>query len=806
MAASAKKQKKPSPPPQVPEDFDPQPTVFTGGIPKLLKCFEHLRELDTEGYRSGSVLTRVEGWGVKVDKATTCSPFTATVFGMLFDTRETVGEEPYKPIYNVTKDRTAPLPSTFYMLHQVAHVNETYEKRIRKARGLNGIMGADALVAFNLGYRIDPRDMRRGDFVGIDWNPKGGHATICWDVHLDARGDADAFQFVSANGSLSPKPGHGAGVSVGAGKFINKFLKAGNGVYSKISAHDPLFEDHDDYVEFGSWYCLQRLRAKDLDHSTFRKKPLNVAGANAINALAVTRLWGMPPPTTDPDHKRYQPIFKVAAEIAKYPMPKPYCMVGGSPTKQPEKPHIDKVKPEKVTGAEIKKDPAAVEKKPHKPVAQKSEVPTHNQLLVEIQLKTLYSFGWIEADPGDPDNINDAKSQEAIKAFQRKYGKRRHLSVDGIAGPRTRPLLSTIYALLVAGQPDPEGTPPEERKPKIERAYWEYNRADPAGRAHIKFEGDDLELIASVEVVLRDKVTGTRETISFRGHNVRKDGPSAFHLPPSFGLEATIVATAEVIANDGSRQKVAVKGELELAPIPDPNLAHPRYRAPDSLLPWDEAQWPRRMQHVLADLRVTRPPANPTLSTWMLTQFGVKTRIGDGDTPVNDKNGKVLCRVALESLMRADIEGTMFFGGRVYNIDGSSGWTYDAETHKPVRGSFKPEKSHWVDVTEKHPFGSGAKMPLIPFRVLAVNPYEHAGLFHKKVYIRQLDGLVLPTGEIHNGICIVGDVGRMKHEHFDLFCGNEDAHLSIPSIGKRDGRQLVELQILDAAASAVKRS
>lgn len=796
--------RKPPPPSPVPEDFDPQPTVFPGGIAKMLSCFEKLRELNTEGYRSGTVLAKVDGWGVRVDKATTCSPFTATVFGMLFDPRETLGDPPYKPEYRITADRKAPLPSTFYMLHQVASVNAKLEARIRKARNIRGIMGADALVAFNLGYRIDPRDMRRGDFVGIDWAGGGGHATLCWDVHLDKEGNVDAFQFVSSNGSLKPAPGHGVGVTVGTShKYIDKFLTVGKGTYSK-GPHDPLFEDHVDYVEFAGWHCLPGRTAKNIDQGTFRKTPKSIAPGSALGALAVTRLWGMPPPTTDPDHKRYRPEFKQAAEVARYPMPKPFAM-GENPMKQPEA-HTEKIKPEKVTGADQKKDHAAVEKKPHKPVEQKPDAPTHNQILVEVQLKTLYSAGWIDKDPGNPDDINDPQSKDAIKAFQKKYGQARRLRVDGIAGPRTRPVLSEMFALCVTGQPDPEATPPEERKPRIERAYWEYNRADPAGRAHIKFEGERLELVRKVAVTLRDALTGTEEVVHFEGHHVRGDGPTAFHLPPSFGLFASIAAKVEATAKDGSTQKVDVKGQLEVSPIPDPDIVHPRYRAPDKLLAWDEERWPERMRKVLADLRTTPRPQSPDLKPWMLTQFGVKTRIHEGDTPVLDRSGKVLCKVALESLKHADIEGTMFFGGRIYNIAGSSGWSYDAVTHKPVKGSFDPGKSRWADVTDKHPFGSGARMALIPFRVLAVNPYEHAGLFHKKVYLKQLDGLLLPTGEFHNGVCIVGDVGRMKHEHFDFFCGNEDAHLSIPSVGRRDGRILVELQILEAAPAAVPRA
>ena len=46
----------------------------------------------------------------------------------------------------------------------------------------------------------------------------------------------------------------------------------------------------------------------------------------------------------------------------------------------------------------------------------------------------LYVLGIIDKDNGEPDAVNDSQSQEAVKAFQQKYG----LKVDGIAGPKTK--------------------------------------------------------------------------------------------------------------------------------------------------------------------------------------------------------------------------------------------------------------------------------------------------------------------------------------------------------------------------------
>src|SRR5690606_19801699 len=78
-----------------------------------------------------------------------------------------------------------------------------------------------SIVFFNMGTPIHPKDMRRGDVVGIHWMPKNGgppigHATFCWDVHLNQQGEVDAFLYLSSNGSMGEgRTGRGKGVSVG---------------------------------------------------------------------------------------------------------------------------------------------------------------------------------------------------------------------------------------------------------------------------------------------------------------------------------------------------------------------------------------------------------------------------------------------------------------------------------------------------------------------------------------------------------------------------------------------------------------
>ena len=62
-----------------PGDF--QPTSIDGGLPKLVRIWEHLRELNWGGY-GGAVLVDVkDGLSKGKSGVTSCSPFTATPSG-----------------------------------------------------------------------------------------------------------------------------------------------------------------------------------------------------------------------------------------------------------------------------------------------------------------------------------------------------------------------------------------------------------------------------------------------------------------------------------------------------------------------------------------------------------------------------------------------------------------------------------------------------------------------------------------------------------------------------------------------------
>ena len=183
----------------------------------------------------------------------------------------------------------------------------------------------------------------------------------------------------------------------------------------------------------------------------------------------------------------------------------------------------------------------------------------------------------------------------------------------------------------------------------------------------------------------------------------------------------------------------------------------------------------------------------------------MKEKLDPGDVEVKSPDGEVFGTVSEHSLMLADIEGTMRLHGRILNIS-HSGNVYEPREvivdgkkvtkKKPVRSKFDPDKSRWHDVTKKAPWGSGSKLPLIPFRVLAINAKLNKQLYKRKVYIKQLDGLTMVNGDKHNGICIVGDCGGMRKTHFDFFVGREDHHITIPSVS-HGGATICEIKILD---------
>jgi hypothetical protein len=46
----------------IPDDFDPKPTVFTGGLDRMTRLWEASRDANAGG-DGGSVLQKIRGWG-----------------------------------------------------------------------------------------------------------------------------------------------------------------------------------------------------------------------------------------------------------------------------------------------------------------------------------------------------------------------------------------------------------------------------------------------------------------------------------------------------------------------------------------------------------------------------------------------------------------------------------------------------------------------------------------------------------------------------------------------------------------------
>src|SRR5215471_8066424 len=163
----------------IPDDFDPKPTIPTGGLERMIQIWEASRDTNSGGY-GGSVLQHISGWGTpSATHKTSCSPFTATCIGMMFDPSGATDDATvYEPVINSGKSTLA-LPSDFYILHNGFYFQVdpdvansaaivTARKQLFDKHGWPRCDdSALATVFFNLGYAIDMRDVRRGDLIGI---------------------------------------------------------------------------------------------------------------------------------------------------------------------------------------------------------------------------------------------------------------------------------------------------------------------------------------------------------------------------------------------------------------------------------------------------------------------------------------------------------------------------------------------------------------------------------------------------------------------------------------------------------------
>ncbi|HUJ29453.1 MAG TPA: hypothetical protein VLW85_25710, partial [Myxococcales bacterium] len=226
-----------------PGDF--QKTTVDGGLAKLVRIWEYLRDLNTGGYGGGRLVSMTNPMK-KTGSKTDCSPFTATCIQMMLDPRQVDVSQPYSLTepFDPKYDGGKTLSHFFYYLHNSFPVSEYKNgggwKPDFKRDYLDRIPGISdnwkwvnepggSVVALNLGVPIEKTQMRRGDVVGINWMNDGGHAVFCWNVHLNAKGEVDCFQYVSSNGSGSS----GLGVSICQYPMDSNYLSASGGKYTK---------------------------------------------------------------------------------------------------------------------------------------------------------------------------------------------------------------------------------------------------------------------------------------------------------------------------------------------------------------------------------------------------------------------------------------------------------------------------------------------------------------------------------------------------------------------------------------------
>ena len=576
-------------------------TKLKGGPATIIKIAEGMRTVDTDGYlcKTGFLWdVRFGGTPMKVTKAVVCSPFTGSVCGVAFDPEypRTDGK-PYVPMFNGGAD---PLPYAFYTQHN------------------DNDQPAQSLPAFNLGEVIKPEKMRRGDVVGIDWVPPpgakfgGGHAVFVWDVHLNAKGDVDCFQMLGSHGSLAAG-GWGYGVHIsgchGPRWFSGKPAKQGqHGTGSLSKAKDPVFVDEDEIVRDGTWYALPNVKVEDIKLDTFRVRPVNPI-SKKILLIKVGRFW------------------------YDEPQPAPFCMKDGPPAPPPspavaghaEAPPITTIKK-----AEVKKDPDAIKKVEPKPAKQDEKKPVAWQHDVELAMRDFFRAKWIDADPGESENINDAKSQAAIKAFQKKF----KLDVDGIVGKFTKAMIKkqlpachtqqvaedALVALFKGGKLKsdpgeangvndaqtaaavkefqsanglaPTGVPDAETQEKLKAAladhaptdakhglnplllvsYWLGNVTKPGGSKTLRVHSFDVRKGLELEIFLKDAVSGKEVPAAVKLKITGDQSEASVPVPADFGDGAIVFA--RVKATDGGKTlelvgpaPLFVRGKAETADL-----------------------------------------------------------------------------------------------------------------------------------------------------------------------------------------------------------------------------------------------
>ncbi len=481
------------------------PTPSPARLERLLWTWEELRRLNTHGYRTSSAeppstwLVRIE-WaggrrcGSSVGRGTTCSPFVTQSTAMLYSQGD---EGPYVPRL---ADGQA-LPIAF------SHAsNSVLNPKLRAHAELMAKLGmtpADnewprPIIFFNLGYAVEPTELRRGDAVHIDWMNGGGHAVFCWDVHLNERGEVDAFQYVSSNGSIAGG-GSGGGISVGgtsrgAGGMLT-VLPGGVQVHKS-----PLFVDDERYVTEGAWVTWDHAVAgrvlRDL-----RGRP--TSAVKLVRRVKAARFHGIDPAQT--------PLYAMGEDRPGQGIAKPSALPGAAAD----------------SGGDSDGLPPDVQS-------------------VQRRLKLLFLIGWLKSDIGAVDGKAGRKTQAAIIEFQRQQKLRK----DGKVGRLTWSRLQAVFRSACDAPAAKRYLAPERRSGlSFASAGW-WESASLYFRHGFAWAGDAIELVLCADelpgetlaVELYDAESGAR--LSSQGLEIAASGVRAsLTLPlPKLSSAARIVA------------------------------------------------------------------------------------------------------------------------------------------------------------------------------------------------------------------------------------------------------------------------
>lgn len=378
------------------------PNASPTSLARVLAAWETLRNLNLHGYRTSAAqppstwLTKIR-WadgrssGRSVGRGTTCSPFVTQATALAYSSST---EEPYAPV--LSDGRALPL----IFSHAANGVLKPDNRVHKKMMDQYGMTMADnewprPIIFFNMGYAVEPEQLRRGDAVHIDWMNGGGHAVFCWDVHLNDRGEVDAFLYVSSNGSMT-NGGFGGGISVGGTSRGAGNLISLEGEEYRVHK-TPLFVDDERYVVEGAWVTWDDAVAGKL-LTDMRGRPKT--RVKKVRKLAAARFHGVDPSLV--------PLYAMGQD-----QPGPF--VAAKPAS---------------TGA------VSVPEVQTKQVLTAEDVAT-----VQRRLKLLFLVGWLKTDVGKVDGKAGRMTTSAVIEFQRAQG----LRPDGKPGRLTMARLESVF-------------------------------------------------------------------------------------------------------------------------------------------------------------------------------------------------------------------------------------------------------------------------------------------------------------------------------------------------------------------------